>query len=261
MNRVEYSKRPLPRFASFLKPHLSYVAGAALMGVGKFTLPLIFPLAFRYVVDVLLTANPTVDGINSLFDRWCGFSASILGMGTGAHAKLAALTVSLLAIYLLQALASYYRNYWAGIAGNRLVFTLQCSLFSHLHKLPHSFFDCNPPGAIVSRVLNDVAQANEMVNSALVDVWMDATSLGLVVLVLFAMNWRLALISLCIAPVWVSFMRYFSPRIKGVSHRMQQAAEELSGEVHERVVGAATIKSFGREEDEMLQFAERSGRV
>ncbi len=141
------------------------------------------------------------------------------------------------------------------------MFDLQCGLFSHLHKLPHSFFDSNPPGAIVSRVLNDVTQANELVNSALVDVWMDVTSLGLVVFVLFAMNWRLALISLCIAPVWVSFMRFFSPRIKGVSHRMQQAAEELSGDVNERVVGAATIKSFGREEDEMRQFAERSGRV
>jgi subfamily B ATP-binding cassette protein MsbA len=261
MYHAECSKSRLLRFASFLKPQLSFVAGAALMGVGKFTLPLIFPLAFRYVVDVLLAPTHRLDGINSLFDRCCASSASIIGMGTGPHAKLAVLSVSLLAIYLLQALASYYRNYWAGIAGNRLVFALQCCLFSHLQKLAHSFFDTNPPGAIVSRILNDVAQANELVNSALVDVWMDVTSLGLVVLVLFAMDWRLALISLGIAPLWVSFMRFYSPRIKGVSHRMQQAAEELSGEVHERVVGAATIKSFGREEEEGRQFAARSGRV
>jgi ATP-binding cassette, subfamily B, putative efflux pump len=103
-----------------------------------------------------------------------------------------------------------------------------------------------------------VTQANELVNSALIDVWMDAVSLGLVVLALFAMNWRLALVSICIAPVWVTFMRFFAPRIKAVSHRMQQTVEDLTGEVHERVVGAATIKSFGREEEEVREFIGRT---
>ena len=261
MKTEEFARSPLVRFASFLKPQLGYVAAAAAMGVGKFTLPLIFPLAFRYIVDVLLSSHPRLSGVNSIIDRWCAGGASMLGMDTSPHSKLAALSIALLVIYTLQAIASYYRNYWAGIAGNRLILALQCGLFSHLQRLPHSFFDRNPAGAIVSRVLNDVTQANELVNSALVDVWMDVTSLGLVVLALFAMDWRLALVALCIAPLWVTFMRFFSPRIKAVSHRMQETVEEINGEVHERVVGAATIKSFGREEDEVRQFTERSERL
>ncbi|HKD69715.1 MAG TPA: ABC transporter ATP-binding protein [Candidatus Binataceae bacterium] len=238
---------------------MSYVAAAAVMGVGKFTLPLVFPLAFKYIVDVLLSSHPRIDGVNSIIDRWCSSGATLLGMDTSPHSKLAALSVALLVIYALQAVASYFRNYWAGIAGNRLILALQCRLFSHLQRLAHSFFDRNPAGAIVSRVLNDVAQANELVNSALIDVWMDVTSLSLVVVALFAMNWRLALVALGIAPLWVTFMRFFSPRIKAVSHRMQEKVEELNGEVHERVVGAATIKSFGREEDEVRQFSASSG--
>jgi subfamily B ATP-binding cassette protein MsbA len=75
---------------------------------------------------------------------------------------------------------------------------------------------------------------------------------------LFVLDWRLAIVAICIAPLWVTFMRYFSPRIKNVSHRMQQAVEEISGEVHERVIGATTIKSFGREDDEVRQFTERN---
>ncbi len=252
------SRSSLIRFVAFLKPHFGYVAAAAAMGVGKFTLPLIFPLAFRYIVDVLLSSHPHLDGVNSIIDRWSAGLASILGMDASPHSKLAALSIALLATYAVQALASYYRNYWAGIAGNRLILGLQCRLFSHLQRLPHSFFDRNPAGAIVSRVLNDVTQANELVNSALVDVWMDVISLSLVVLALFAMDWRLALVSMGIAPLWVSFMRYFSPRIKAVSHRMQESVEEINGEVHERVMGAATIKSFGREEDEARQFARRT---
>jgi ATP-binding cassette, subfamily B, putative efflux pump len=96
------------------------------------------------------------------------------------------------------------------------------------------------------------------VNSALIDVWMDGISLGLVIIALFVLDWRLAAIAVCIAPVWVIFMRYFSPRIKGVAHRMQETVEQIQGEVHERVVGATTIKSFGREEDEVRQFRERN---
>src|SRR5260370_37374997 len=95
-------------------------------------------------------------------------------------------------------------------------------LVAPLQRLPHAFFHRNPSGEIVSRVLNDVQQAQELVNSALIDVWMDAVSLGLVVMVLFAMDWRLAMVALCIAPVWVTFMRYFSSRIKALSHRMPE---------------------------------------
>jgi subfamily B ATP-binding cassette protein MsbA len=87
---------------------------------------------------------------------------------------------------------------------------------------------------------------------------MDGVSLALVIGVLFVLSWKLALVALCIVPLWVGFMRYFSPRIKAVSHRMQQSVEEISGEVHERIAGATTVKSFVREEHEVRQFQDRS---
>lgn len=257
-NEISRSRSPLIRFFSFVRPHLGLVTGAALTGIGKFTLPLAFPLAFKYIIDVLLAAHPKIDGINLAIDRWCAGLAHLAHATPTAEHKLAALSAALLLLYMLQSVASYYRNYWAGIAGNRLIFELQCALFAHLQRLPHAFFDRNPSGAIVSRVMNDVQQAHELVNSALIDVWMDAVSLGAVVVVLFAMNWQLALVALCIAPVWVTFMRYFSPRIKAVSHRMQETLESISGEVQERVAGATTIKSFGREDHEVSRFRERS---
>jgi ABC-type multidrug transport system fused ATPase/permease subunit len=256
--RAKYSHSPLVRFLALTKPQLRLVAGAALMGVGKFTLPLVFPLAFKYVIDVLVALRPKSDMIDLAIDHWCIRLCQLTGLAITPQNKVATLSITLLLLYALQSVASYYRNYWAGVAGNRLIFGLQCKLFSHLQQLHHSFFDRNPSGAIVSRILNDVTQAQELVNSALIDVWMDGISLGLVVVTLFILDWRLAAVAVCIAPVWVTFMRYFSPRIKGVSHRMQQALEEIHGEVHERIIGATTIKSFGREEDEVLQFRERN---
>jgi len=249
------------RFLSFIRPHLRLVVGAALMGVGKFALPLAFPLAFKYIVDVLLAAHPRLDGVNLTIDRWCAGLAHVLHLGAAAPGKLAAISIAMIALYMIQSVASYYRNYWAGVAGNSLIFELQCKLFSHLQRLPHSYFDRNPSGSIVSRVLNDVAKAHELVDSALIDVWMDAVSLVLVAVALFALDWQLALIALCIAPVWVAFMRYFSPRIKAVSHTMQCATELISGEVHERVSGVTTVKAFVREDYEVAQFRERNSEL
>jgi ATP-binding cassette, subfamily B, putative efflux pump len=254
---VSFYRRPMVRFLACVRPQLKLVVSAALMGVGKFTLPLAFPFAFKYVVDVLLSSQPKPDHIDRVIDGWCTSVAHLMGLAATNQDKLAALSVVMLLIYVIQAAVSYFRNYWAGIAGNRLIFGLRSRLYAHLQRLPHSFFDRHPAGAIVSRILNDVTQASDLVNSTLIDVWTDASLLGLVVFALFELNWRLALISLCIAPLWVGFMRYFAPRIKAVSHRMQESVEVISGEVHERVVGASTVKSFGREEHEIVTFNDR----
>src|SRR5580692_2434375 len=257
----KFSKSVIFRFAGCLRPYLRLVIGAALMGVGKFTLPLAFPLAFKYVIDVLLTSPPKFDAMMRTIDGWCVGLSRLGGYSPTPTNKLAALSLVMLTLYALQSLASFYRNYWAGVAGNQLIFDLQRRLFSHMQSLPHSFFDQNPSGAIVSRVLNDVQQANELVGSVLIDVWMDAVSLTLVVAALLVLNWHLALVALCISPLWVAFMRFFSPRIKSVSHRMQEAVEEIAGEVHERVAGASTIKSFCREEHEVRQFHGQTERL
>jgi subfamily B ATP-binding cassette protein MsbA len=253
-NLDQTSRHPLLRFLSYLKPHARLVVGAALTGIGKFTLPLAFPMAFKYVVDVLVSANPHPDRLCLKIDHWCLALSNLLGLGTAVQGKLAALSIVLLMAYGVQAVASYYRNYWAGLAGHQLIHDLQCKLFAHMQRLPHSFFDRNPAGAVVSRVLNDVSRANELIESAFVDVWTDAVTLLVVVALLFAMDWRLALVALAIAPFWVVFIRIFSPRIKAVSHRMQEKAAEITGEVHERVVGATTVKSFGAEEREVRHF-------
>ena len=81
---------------------------------------------------------------------------------------------------------------------------------------------------------------------------------SLVVVVLFAMNWRLALVSLCIAPVWVRSCGISHPGSRLSAHRMQETLESMSGEVHERIAGATTIKSFGARRDEISLFRVRS---
>lgn len=228
------------------------------MGILKFTLPLAFPLAFKYVFDVLLVPQPRLERVNHLIDGWCTAIAATLHFGSGPAAKLEALTAALFVLFFVQAIATYFRNYWASMAGHRLIFDLRYALFLHMQRLSHSFFDRTTSGAVVSRFISDITLAQNFVGAAMTNIWMDGASLGFVLCLLFYLNVRLAWISLIVVPFYVAVIRVLSPRIKKTSHDLQEVVEEFSGELHERVAGVATVKSFAREAQEARRFHERT---
>ncbi len=248
----------LVRFLGYVRPHLWLVAGGSVMGILKFTLPLAFPLAFKYVFDVLLVPQSHPERLNQMIDRWCASLAATLHLGAGSAAKLAALTAALFALFAVQAIATYYRNYWASMAGHRLIFDLRYALYLHMQRLSHSFFDRTTSGAVVSKFVSDISMAQNFVGSAMINIWMDGVSLGFVIWLLFYLNVRLAWISLIVIPFYVAVIRILSPRIKETSHDLQEVVEEFSGELQERVAGISTVKSFAREIDEARRFHQRT---
>jgi ATP-binding cassette, subfamily B, putative efflux pump len=260
--KARTARRPsLLRFLGFVRPHLRYVAGGSVMGVLKFTLPLAFPLAFKYVFDVLLVPQPKLEPVNAMIDRWCVRLDRALAIASTPSGKLEALSLALFALFVVQAIATYYRNYWASTAGHRLIFDLRYALFLHLQRLPHSFFDRNPSGAIVSRFISDIQLAQNFVGSAMTNIWMDGASLGFVVWILFVLDHRLAWISMCVVPLYVILIRALSPRIREASHELQEVVEEFSGELQEQIAGATTVKSFAREEHEARRFHSRTREI
>ena len=56
-------------------------------------------------------------------------------------------------------MASFYRSYWAGQAGHRLIFDLRYALYQHIQSMSHSFFDARRSGAIVARFVSDIQLA------------------------------------------------------------------------------------------------------
>src|SRR5258708_34399924 len=101
-DEVKISKSVIFRFVGFVRPYLRLVVGAALMGIGKFTLPLAFPLAFKYVIDVLLTSPPKFDGLMHTIDGWCFGLTRVAGYAGTPTNKLTRLSFAMLAPYTLQ---------------------------------------------------------------------------------------------------------------------------------------------------------------
>jgi hypothetical protein len=97
-------RSPLLRFLSYVAPHKWYIAGAALTGVLKFVIPLAFPLALKYLTDVVLVRDPHAvqESTNSFFERWC---VSVLHaaprLGEGASGRIMVVGLSMLVLYLI----------------------------------------------------------------------------------------------------------------------------------------------------------------
>ena len=176
---------PLSRFLAFVRPHMKLATGAAVMGVIKFNLPLAFPLAFKYIVDVLVVHSHQPTGLNAFVDGWCISIATFLGLDVTMTSKLAVLVGVMTFLMLFQAVATYCAEHWTGIAGNRMILDLRCAMFRHLQSLSHSFFDRNPSGAVASRFISDVELAQNLVSGTLVNVWTDAVALLTIVPILF----------------------------------------------------------------------------
>ena len=256
---AKYTMRgPLVRFIAFLRPHISLVLGGSLAGILKFVLPLIFPLGFKYILDVLLAQHPEFGRTDVLIDRWCTAIANTAGLRTDASGKLVAFVMVLVAIFIVQAAATYYRNYWASTAGHRLIFDVRYALFQHMQNLSHSFFDRTSSGGIVSRFTNDIQLAQNFVGSAMINIWMDGASLGVAIYLLFVLDRRLAWISLCVVPFYVGVIRFLTPRLKHASHSLQEVVEDFSGKLQEQVAGVATVKSFAREREEAAHFSKHT---
>jgi ATP-binding cassette, subfamily B, putative efflux pump len=259
--RQALSSKPLVRFLGFVKPHLRLAAGAASMATGKFTLALLFPLATKYIIDVLIQHETHLSSLNAFFDHWCTAIAAAFGFQPTMLAKLGALGGMMLVVFALQAMVTYCSEYWAGKAGNRMIHDLRCRMFSHLQTLSHSFFDRNPSGAIASRFITDVELAQNLVTTTMVNVWTDGAQLIGAVGILFLLDRRLAMLCALVIPIYVCLIRTFAPKIHSASREVQDLLGEFSGDLQEQVAGMCVIKSYGRQEYVANQFYGRTGRL
>jgi subfamily B ATP-binding cassette protein MsbA len=172
-----------------------------------------------------------------------------------------ALALTMLVTYLLLAVATFYRSWLAGVAGQRLVFDLRFDFYQHIQSMSHNFFTSQRSGNIVSRFMSDVTLAQNFVGSALTNVWMDSASLFFVVYILFYLEARLAWVALAVMPCYVVLIRYMSPRIKKASRSAQEKMEEMSGDLQEKIAGMGVIKAFHQERREARRFFRISHRL
>jgi subfamily B ATP-binding cassette protein MsbA len=131
---------------------------------------------------------------------------------------------------------------------------LRTDLYAHLTKLSHGFFAQRQSGSIVSRLMADIALAQNFVGTAMTNIWMDLVSCVFYVYVLFSMDAPLAWAAMAVFPFYVVSMRGFGSLTKQSTHQLQEAMETFSGDVQERIAGIQMLKSYTAERREVRSF-------
>ncbi|MDP4084791.1 MAG: ABC transporter ATP-binding protein [Bacillota bacterium] len=227
------------RYLQFVKPYRFQIIGTIIIGIIKFSIPLIIPLLIKYVVDNII-------GSHSL----------------SQHVKIQKLLyimfTMLVVFVVLRPPIEYYRQYFAQWTANKILYEIRDQLYTHIQKLSFKYYSNTRSGEIISRIINDVEQTKTFVISGLMNLWLDIATIVLAIIMMFIMNGPLTVISILLFPFYAISVRYFFGNLRKLTRIRSQALAEVQSYLHERVEGMPVIKSFAIEKYEQTQFAKQN---
>jgi len=131
---------------------------------------------------------------------------------------------------------------------------LRQALFDHIQKLDAAFFERHPVGSLVTRMTSDVDVINEMFAAGAMTILMDVITLLGIVLIMFAIDFDLALVSLALLPVLLLGINFFRIAARASYRRIRERLARLNGFLQESIAGMAVVQSFAREARQQADF-------
>jgi ATP-binding cassette, subfamily B, bacterial MsbA len=171
------------------------------------------------------------------------------------------LSLALLVLTFLRGLCRYYANYYMSHAGQSVVTDLRNALYRHVLRQSMGFFSLNSTGRLMSRMSGDVEQVQEAVSNVLGDMFQESILLAAMISLIFYIDWKLACLSLLIAPLAFGVTLVMGRRIRHVSHRWREDAAGLSDQLQQSITGMRIIKAFGMESHEEQRFHRSSAKL
>ncbi len=172
------------------------------------------------------------------------------------------LAVAMVGLALATTALSLLNRWLASVIGERIIYDLRVSLFEHVQRMPIAFFTRTQTGSLMSRLTNDVLDAQNAVGTA-ASVVSDVLTLVATLVPMFALSPSITALALLVVPPFIVVDRLLAGRISRLSRRQMQYNAAMSVTMTERfnVGGAMLSKLFGRPADESKQFAGRAGDV
>jgi subfamily B ATP-binding cassette protein MsbA len=184
-----------------------------------------------------------------------------LAVHVGEANKLGALDVAALAVVviaLIGAFASYFDDFLATTVAKRVGFDLRHLLYHHVQRLSLSFYDKRQTGDMIVRLTSDIDSVESFVASAMLGILFDALTIVGMIVVMFYLNARFALIGLSVAPFLFAMIYGFTRRIKRASRDVKKKQSELASVAQESISSARIVKAFAGEKIEEKRLDKES---
>lgn len=150
------------------------------------------------------------------------------------------------AVILVNSLSNYLSDVTAAKLAQRIIFDLRRAMFVHLQRVSQSFMDKSHVGRIMSRLQGDVNALQEFFETSVTAVG-DFVLLVGIIIVLFALEWRLALLTLLLAPVLLGLRALWLPKARLVFARARDTSSIVNGALAENINGVRVVQATRRE--------------
>ncbi|HEV8460183.1 MAG TPA: ABC transporter ATP-binding protein [Gaiellaceae bacterium] len=170
--------------------------------------------------------------------------------GVQAHNtdELTWLVVAFLAAGLLGIAFSYAQTYFTGWTGERMLADLRNQLFRHLQRLSLGFYERNRAGVIISRLTNDVEALDQLVTDGVTSLVQNSLTLLGTAVLLFFLDWRLALATLTVMPLMALATAWFRKRSARAYRGVRETLGAVTATLAEDIAGMRVLQTFTREE-------------
>jgi subfamily B ATP-binding cassette protein MsbA len=171
---------------------------------------------------------------------------------------LSLLPFGIVLLFVFRGACRYLNDYFVRTAGQLAIQKIRNTIYERCMGLSIGFFNSNPTGVLMSRVLNDVNTMQEGVANMITGVFRDGFSALFLLGVVFYRNWQLAIISFLVIPAAAYPAQLIGKKIKRFSKMGQEKMGDLSSVLQETFSGIKVIKAFGLETREIDKFRSRN---
>jgi ATP-binding cassette, subfamily B, bacterial len=234
-------KRPLTRetllrILAFFKPYAVYAWGVLLTVVVMAALGVLPAYIVRAIFDNALNpAHPDGDLLN-----W--------------------LVIAFVAAPVISGLIGVWQNYLGVMMGQKVMYDLRNTLYSHLQRLSLRFFTSTRTGEVISRVVNDVNGVQDVVTGTFTSIVSNVLTLVVTAVAMFTIDWRLSLLSLCTLPLLIYPTLLVGRARYRISKDTQAKFASMSQILQETlsISGIVLVKSFMRQNFEVARFSKEN---
>lgn len=245
MQRQNYTL--LKRAVLFSKPYWLHITAFFLFTLLATPIALLKPFALKFLIDCGFGSEPVPGFLQPFFPAGAGFGA-------------VAVTAAVLAvgIALLDNLQVYATWVLTMYAGEKLVLRFRTLAFNHVQRLSLAYHDAKGSSDSLYRIQWDTMCIRSLLLDQLPPLLSSVVTLFSMLAVMFAINWRFALICLCVMPPLLFLSNRSRKKLKKQYYNVKDAESNALSILNEVLGSLRVVKAFGQEKSESERFADQS---
>jgi ATP-binding cassette subfamily B protein len=221
----------LKRVIKYVRPYSKLFYMAALLTLVLGALSIVRPWLISFMIDNYIIADKAAE-------------------------MLLKFTVIIIALIIIEGILQYYQTFISNKVAQSVTIDLRKDTFKKISHFKLSYFDKTPIGQLVTRVISDIETIADIFSEGIITISGDILKLIAVIIMMFYINYDLALFTLIPIPLLIIATRIFQKSVNKSFRQVRNQVAKLNSFVQEHVTGMSIVQVFNREEIEMQKFKE-----